>query len=182
MRSSAQTGTAQAESVDSVRPGLPTTPIRAIRGRFPLGIRRPQGRSRRDSRSTSASSWTANSNSRCRRRRRSSPMRVDEKAKFLGYEITVTRDELHLSPDGKRSTQRGHRLADATFGRTRRSRTGYSRKGKVIHRTELIDDDDYTIISAVPVGPAGALQLLLHGGQRLHATDEPRSNGSCGNP
>jgi group II intron reverse transcriptase/maturase len=71
---------------------------------------------------------------------------VDEKAKFLGYEITVTRNNNLVSDNGKRATNgyitllMPRKVVTDTLSR-------FSRGGKIFHRTELTPDDDYTIIS-----------------------------------
>jgi group II intron reverse transcriptase/maturase len=68
----------------------------------------------------------------------------DEKAKFLGHEITVTRSRDCLI--------NGRRLCNGKIAllmpRTVVSRylKAYSKKGKIIHRAEMLRDSDYTII------------------------------------
>jgi hypothetical protein len=74
----------------------------------------------------------------------------DGKATYLGYEISVTREENLISDDPR--TEGGRR---ATNGRIalwmprkviQKYRERYCRNGKVIHRTDLISETDYTII------------------------------------
>jgi hypothetical protein len=69
----------------------------------------------------------------------------DEKAKFLGYEIKVTREGHLISDNGMRSTNgKIALLMPPKVVREYRSR--YSKGGKVIHRKELVVDTDYTIL------------------------------------
>jgi group II intron reverse transcriptase/maturase len=70
---------------------------------------------------------------------------ADDKAKFLGYEIKVMRDEDHITKNGRRNTNGKVALLmpqKVIF----KYRDRYSKGGKVIHRTELIADQDYTIL------------------------------------
>jgi group II intron reverse transcriptase/maturase len=73
---------------------------------------------------------------------------VDEKAKFLGYELKVTRDGNLVSDKGEHGKR-------ATNGRimllmpqkvVQKYRERHCRKGKIFHRGELILDSDYTIV------------------------------------
>jgi len=70
----------------------------------------------------------------------------DEKAKFLGHEITVTKAGSHISRDGRRAANGKiallvpRRVVD-------KYRDRFSREGKVIHKTELIEETVYTIVS-----------------------------------
>ena len=69
---------------------------------------------------------------------------VDEKARFLGYEITVSRDGNKLAEDGRRATNgRVSLLMPRKVVVKYRKR--YSRNGKIIHRPELLNDRIYTI-------------------------------------
>jgi group II intron reverse transcriptase/maturase len=69
----------------------------------------------------------------------------DEKAKFLGYEIMVSKCESLISTDGKRDTNGAIALLmPQKVVRDYHSR--YSKKGKIIHRAELTVDTDYTIL------------------------------------
>jgi group II intron reverse transcriptase/maturase len=69
----------------------------------------------------------------------------NEKAKFLGHEITITRDDTYISRNGRRSVNGAIalRVPRSTYQKLR-SRLGSN--GKMTHQTELINDDDYTII------------------------------------
>jgi hypothetical protein len=70
---------------------------------------------------------------------------TDEKAKFLGYEITVTREETLVSANGRRATNGNIALLmPQKVGRNYLQRL--SKKGKVVSRVELTMDTDYTII------------------------------------
>jgi len=73
---------------------------------------------------------------------------VDEKAKFLGYELNVIRD-------GTLVTDKGEHGKRATNGCIRflmpqkvvqKYRERHCRNGKVVHRSELTQDSDYTIV------------------------------------
>jgi group II intron reverse transcriptase/maturase len=70
----------------------------------------------------------------------------NEKARFLGHEITVSRNNTLVSKDGKRDTNGNIALLmpRSMFQKVLKS---YSRNGKVIHRAELLADDDLTIIA-----------------------------------
>ena len=70
---------------------------------------------------------------------------VDEKANFLGYEITVTRSNSLISEDGRRATN-GKIALLMPRKVVQRYRTLYSKKGKIHHRSELLADTDYTIL------------------------------------
>jgi group II intron reverse transcriptase/maturase len=69
-----------------------------------------------------------------------------EKARFLGYEVTVTRANNLLDKNGQRQTNGVVALlmpADAVTG----IRRSYSRKGKAAHRCDLLNDTDFSIVS-----------------------------------
>jgi len=70
----------------------------------------------------------------------------DGRARFLGHEITVTRQGSLISEDGRRATNGG-----ITLLMPRRVTTKYegrfSRKGKATHRPELLAETAYTIVS-----------------------------------
>jgi group II intron reverse transcriptase/maturase len=69
----------------------------------------------------------------------------EERAKFLGYEIKVTRYGNALSQDGRRAANGSITLLmPAKVVRQYRSR--FSRKGKIVHRPKLIPEKDYTIL------------------------------------
>lgn len=70
---------------------------------------------------------------------------VDEKAKFLGYEINVVRQNDLIAENGLRATN-GRISLMMPHSVVQKIRTQYSREGKVLHRKELVQDDDYTII------------------------------------
>src|SRR5262249_26447788 len=63
-----------------------------------------------------------------------------EKAKFLGYELTVTRDSSRRQANGVVALIMPRKA-------TAKILDHYSKGNKVIHRPELVSDDDYTIIS-----------------------------------
>jgi len=69
----------------------------------------------------------------------------DEKAKFLGYEIKVTRQENLLSERGRRNTNGSIALLMPSRV-VQGYRDRYSKGGKVIHRPELLADTEYTIV------------------------------------
>jgi len=70
---------------------------------------------------------------------------TDDKAKFLGYEITVTRCGTLISDNGSRATN-GNIALLIPPKVVAKYRDRYSRKGKIVHRAELIAETDYTII------------------------------------
>jgi group II intron reverse transcriptase/maturase len=70
---------------------------------------------------------------------------VDGKAKFLGYEITVTRHGDLLNEKGRRQVN-GYIALLMPQKVVSKYRDRFSRKGKVRHRTELLAESDYTII------------------------------------
>jgi len=70
---------------------------------------------------------------------------ADEKAKFLGYEITVSRCGHLISENGKRATNGSIALLmPRQVVQTYRDR--FSKGDKSIHRAELLADTDHTII------------------------------------
>jgi group II intron reverse transcriptase/maturase len=70
----------------------------------------------------------------------------DGRAKFLGYEISVTRERNLLSENGKRATN-GSIALWMPQKVACKYRDSYSRNGRIIHKTELLADTDYTILS-----------------------------------
>ena len=70
---------------------------------------------------------------------------TDDKAKFLGYEITVTRCASLISDNSRRTTN-GNIALLMPRKVVAKYRHRYSRKGKIVHRTELTPETDYTII------------------------------------
>jgi len=74
---------------------------------------------------------------------------VNEKAKFLGYEIKVARDGNLITKDeehgGRRATSGSITLLMPQTV-CQKYRTNHSRNGKIVHRSELIPETDYTII------------------------------------
>ncbi len=70
---------------------------------------------------------------------------TDDKAKFLGYEVKVTRCETLLSDNGRRTTN-GNIALLMPRKVVLKYRDRYSRKGKIAHRAELTAETDYTII------------------------------------
>jgi group II intron reverse transcriptase/maturase len=69
----------------------------------------------------------------------------DDKAKFLGYEVKVTRCETLISENGRRTTNGNIALLMPRQVVTK-YRDRYSRNGKIVHRTDLTSETDYTII------------------------------------
>jgi group II intron reverse transcriptase/maturase len=69
---------------------------------------------------------------------------VDDQAKFLGYEISVTRKG-DLLTGGVRTTN-GRIMLRMPREVVRKYLDRYSKKGKIIHRKELTSETDYTII------------------------------------
>jgi group II intron reverse transcriptase/maturase len=69
----------------------------------------------------------------------------DETARFLGYEIEVLRQGDLISPDGRR-TRNGCITLRMPRDVVVKYRGRFSRDGKVIHRKELLDETDYTIV------------------------------------
>ncbi|MCH8242689.1 MAG: maturase [Planctomycetes bacterium] len=69
----------------------------------------------------------------------------DRKARFLGFEVTSCRSQTKLAASGKRSINGlTALLMPADVGRSITAR--YCKRGKPIHRIELTNDSDYTII------------------------------------
>jgi group II intron reverse transcriptase/maturase len=70
---------------------------------------------------------------------------VDDRAKFLGYEIKVIRQGDLISANGRRER---NGCVSLLMPRTAVSKylKAYSKDGKVIHRAELMNDSDYTIV------------------------------------
>jgi group II intron reverse transcriptase/maturase len=69
----------------------------------------------------------------------------DEKAKFLGHEIKVIRERNLVANDGRRAANGAIALLMPRKV-VSKYRALYSRKGKIIHRAELLPETDYTII------------------------------------
>ena len=69
-----------------------------------------------------------------------------QKARFLGYEISVTRANTRLDPNGQRQTN-GVVCLLMPADVTRKARRLYSQQGKVIHRKDLINESDEVIVS-----------------------------------
>ena len=79
----------------------------------------------------------------------------DDKARFLGYEITVTRQGSLISADGKGAATEGINRR-ATNGKITllmpkkvvdKYRDRFGSKGKIIHSAELMAETEYTIVS-----------------------------------
>ncbi len=70
---------------------------------------------------------------------------VDDKAKFLGYEVKVTRQDDLISDNGKRATN-GYIALLMPKRVAEKYRARYSKGGKVVHRPELEIDSDYAIV------------------------------------
>jgi group II intron reverse transcriptase/maturase len=70
---------------------------------------------------------------------------ADEKAKFLGYEITVTKEGSLISENGKRATN-GCIALLMPQQVVHKYRDRFSKGGKPVHRPDVLDDSDYTII------------------------------------
>jgi hypothetical protein len=70
---------------------------------------------------------------------------VDGKARFLGYEIKTIRQGDLISADGRRATN-GRILLLMPREVAGKYLKSHSQSGKVIHRTDLLNDSDYTII------------------------------------
>jgi Reverse transcriptase (RNA-dependent DNA polymerase)/Type II intron maturase len=69
---------------------------------------------------------------------------VDDRAKFLGYEVSVTRKG-DLLTGGQRTTN-GRIVLRMPRKVVQKYLSRYSKKGKIIHRKELTSETDYTII------------------------------------
>jgi group II intron reverse transcriptase/maturase len=70
---------------------------------------------------------------------------ADDKARFLGYEITTLRQGSRIGVDGRRGANGCICLRMPTKVVNEYDQR-YSKKGKVIHRTDLLNDSDYTIV------------------------------------
>jgi Type II intron maturase/Reverse transcriptase (RNA-dependent DNA polymerase) len=70
---------------------------------------------------------------------------TDGQAKFLGYEVKVTRCETLISDNGRRTTN-GNIALLMPRKVVVRYRDRYTMKGKIAHRAELTPETDYTII------------------------------------
>jgi len=71
---------------------------------------------------------------------------VTEKAKFLGYEITVTKANTLVSDNGKRASN-GYIALLMPREAANNIRDRFSSGSKVVHRIELLPETDYTIVS-----------------------------------
>jgi len=79
---------------------------------------------------------------------------ADEKAKFLGYELSVARVGDLISDYGRRSTN-GMIMLRMPRSVVTKYRGLFSKKGKVVHNGGLINENDYTIVQRY--------QSVLHG-------------------
>jgi len=70
---------------------------------------------------------------------------ADDKAKFLGYEISVMRARTRLMDYGKRRINGGIMLRMPRKV-IQKYRDRYCKAGKVLHKAELVSDTDYTIL------------------------------------
>jgi group II intron reverse transcriptase/maturase len=70
---------------------------------------------------------------------------VDDKAKFLGHEICVTREGTLLTENGRRATN-GKIALLMPQKVVRKYLDRYSKEGKIIHQAVMLDDSVYTII------------------------------------
>jgi group II intron reverse transcriptase/maturase len=93
----------------------------------------------------------------------------DEKAKFLGYEIKVTRQGDLISENGKRATNSSIALLMPQKV-VRKYRTMYSRSGKITHRINLIDETDYTILQRYQSVLRGVYNFYCMATNVSHAT------------
>lgn len=73
---------------------------------------------------------------------------TDDKANFLGYEVLVTKEGNYLTGNGERHGKYANGKVALLMPRkvVLKYRDRFSKRGKVIHRTELLNDTDYTII------------------------------------
>jgi len=70
---------------------------------------------------------------------------ADDKATFLGYEITVTKSETRIAKNGKRIPN-GNIALLMPQKVVRQYHDYYSKSGKIVHKKELIVDTEYTIL------------------------------------
>src|SRR5262249_50206839 len=70
---------------------------------------------------------------------------VDEKAKFLGYQVTATRGGRLLAANGQSATNGQCALLMPQWVE-RKYENRYGRRGKVVHRAELLCESEYTIV------------------------------------
>jgi len=78
----------------------------------------------------------------------------DEKAKFLGHEITVTKAGNLIASDGRRATN-GKIALLMPRKVVEKYKERYSKEGRITHKAELRSESDYTIVSRY--------QAVLHG-------------------
>jgi group II intron reverse transcriptase/maturase len=73
---------------------------------------------------------------------------VDDKAKFLGYELKVTRDGNLLNNTGNhgKRASNGYVFPLMSSKVVQKYRERHCRKGKIVHRNELTPETDYTIV------------------------------------
>jgi Type II intron maturase len=89
-------------------------------------------------------------------------------ASFLGYEITIQHGDHKLTRD-RRAANGAIRLRVPTAVIKAKS-APYLRRGKPAHRTELVNQDDYTIVATYGAEHRGIVQYYLLAGDvcRLH--------------
>ena len=79
---------------------------------------------------------------------------LDGSAKFLGYEVTTVRDGNLMDKNGCRASN-GRIVLLMPSRVVSKYRNLYSKGGKIIHRTELLEDTDYTILQRYQAVLAG---------------------------
>jgi group II intron reverse transcriptase/maturase len=82
-----------------------------------------------------------------------------EKARFLGYEITVSRSDTKVT-SGQRSVN-GQVALLVSRGVVAEKKKRFMRGGKAVHRPELVEDDDLSIISLYQAQWRGLLTYYL---------------------
>jgi len=94
-----------------------------------------------------------------------------EKAKFLGYELTVTRSDDYVPDEQKRRVANGCIALLMPQKVIDKIRDQYSNRGKIVHKPELEPDTDYTIIlryQSVLQGLYNYYCLATNVAQRMH--------------
>src|SRR5262249_53122229 len=83
----------------------------------------------------------------------------DEKARFLGYEVTVSQCDTKIAADQRSVNGKIALLVPHDVVAAKRKQC--MRGGKAVHRPELLDDDDLSIISLYQAQWRGLLNYYL---------------------
>ena len=85
---------------------------------------------------------------------------VSQPARFLGYDIVVQQANDHIARDGRRATN-GKIALRVPAAVVKQHAEKYKRQEKVIYRTELLNEDDFSIVANYQYVYRGVVQYYL---------------------